>query len=246
MSTDDPRSAVYHALKHDLRRGILSLVVDGPKTYTELLKALEVESGLLAYHLRNLGALIEKDADGRYVPSGLGMEAISLMEEPRQLRIGVRETPRRLIRLLFVVLMVFSVLSNAYLVTSLQEIGQWRSDSTRAISDETLLLVEDSLSTIYSIYERMEIDRGSWTELLLNTVQIRTNLHELDEMAWLDEDSAYGERAASLNSYVEEFARVLKSDDRDYFDLTIEKRYMIRELQSDLLSLREHMSSRVS
>lgn len=92
----------------------------------------------------------------------------------------------------------------------------------------------------------MRIDRGSWTELLLSTVQISTNLHELDEMAWLDDDSEYQERAASLNSYVQEFARVLKSDDWDYFDLTIEKRYMIRELQTDLLSLREHISSLVS
>ena len=34
MSLNDPRSAVYHALKHDLRRGILTLVVEGPKTFT--------------------------------------------------------------------------------------------------------------------------------------------------------------------------------------------------------------------
>ncbi len=142
--------------------------------------------------------------------------------------------------------MVASVLSNAVLVASLHEVIQSRSDSTRAISDETLLLVEDSLSTIYSVFERMGVDRGSWTDLLLSTVQIRANLCELDDLAWMDERSAHGEDAISLDCYVEEFTRVLKSDDREYFELTIEKRYLIRELHADLLVLRERFRSLAS
>jgi DNA-binding transcriptional ArsR family regulator len=247
MSSSDPLSTVYQALKHDLRREILSLLASGPMSYTDVLRALEVESGLLAYHLRSMDALVEKDGNGRYVLSDLGLEALSLTERDAPLlRSRSRSTSGRLVRLIFVVLIALSVLSNAYLVASLQEMGQQRADSARAILDETALLVEDSLSTIYSIYELMGIDRGSWTDLLLNTVQIRANLDELDETTGLSEASEYGETAALLGCYVEEFTRVLKSDDRAYFDLTIEKRYMIRELHSKLLTLQEFMRSQLS
>jgi DNA-binding transcriptional ArsR family regulator len=243
MSSSDPLLTVCHALKHDLRREILSLLEGGPKSYTGLLRALGVESGLLAYHLRSMGALVEKDGNGRYVISDLGCEAVSLMERgspPR--RVGSRATPWRTVKFVFVFLMVASVLSNAYLVASLQEINQSRAYATQATSDETLLIVEDSLSTIYSVYERMGVDRGCWTELLLSTVQIRTNLCELDDVACTDEKSAHKEDAISLDCYVEEFTRVLKSDDREYFELTFEKRYLIRELHADLLVLRERLS----
>jgi len=247
MSSNDPRSAVFHALKHDLRREILSLLEGGPTSYTGLLRALGVESGLLAYHLRSMGALVEKDRGGRYVLSDLGRDALSLTERgPPLRRVGVQGTSGHIIKLVFIILMVASVVSNAVLVASLQEINQSRVYSTRAISDETLLLVEDSLSTIYSIFEMMGVDRGSWTDLLLSTVQIRTNLCELDDVAWMDEKSAHGENAISLDCYVEEFTRVLKSDDREYFELTFEKRYLIRELHANLLVLRARLSSRVS
>jgi hypothetical protein len=186
---------------------------------------------------------VEKDGKGRYVVSDLGWEALSLMERgspPR--RVGGRAAPGRAVKFVFTFLMVASVLSNAYLAANLQGINQSRAHATRAIGDETLLLVEDSLSTIYSVYERTGVDRGSWTDLLLSTVQIRTNLCELDDVAWADEKSAHGKDAISLDCYVEEFTRVLRSDDREYFELTSEKRYLIRELHADLLVLRERLS----
>ena len=247
MKSNDPRSTVYRALKHDIRREILSLLAGGPMSYTDVLRALEVESGLLAYHLRIMDALVEKDVNGRYVLSDLGLEALSLTERDAPLmQSSSRSTSGRVIRLVFIVLIVLSVLSNAYLVASLQEMGQQRADNARALLDETSLLVEGSLSTIYSIYELVGIDRGSWTDLLLNTVQIRANLDEMDEMTGLPGASEYGETATLLGCYIEEFTRVLKSDDRAYFDLTVEKRYLIRELQSKLLSLQESMCSQLS
>jgi DNA-binding transcriptional ArsR family regulator len=238
---------VYRALKHDLRREILSLLAGGPISYTDVLRALEVESGLLAYHLRIMDALVEKDGKGRYVLSDLGLEALSLTEkEAPLLQSRSLSTSGRVVRLIFVVLIVLSVLSNAYLVASLQEMGQQRADYARGLLDETSLLVEDSLSTIYFIYELVGVDRGSWTDLLLNTVEIRANLDEMDEMTGFSQASEYGETATLLGCYVEEFTRVLKSDDREYFDLTVEKRYLIRELQSKLLSLQESMYSQLS
>jgi DNA-binding transcriptional ArsR family regulator len=247
LKSNDPRSTVYRALKHDLRREILSLLAGGPISYTDVLRALEVESGLLAYHLRIMDALVEKDGNGRYVLSGLGLEALSLTEKEAHLLQSRSLSPSgRVVRLIFVVLIVLSVLSNAYLVASLQEMGQQRADYARALQDETSLLVEDSLSTIYFIYELVGVDRGSWTDLLLNTVEIRANLDEMDEMTGFSQASEYGETATLLGCYVEEFTRVLKSDDREYFDLTVEKRYLIRELQSKLLSLQESMYSQLS
>ncbi len=247
MNSNDPRSTVYRALKHDLRREILSLLAGGPMSYTDVLRELEVESGLLAYHLRIMDSLVEKDGNGRYVLSGLGLEALSLMgKEAPLLQSRSLSTSGRVVRLIFVVLILLSVLSNAYLVASLQEMGQQRADYARALLDETSLLVEDSLSTIYSIYELVGVDRGSWTDLLLNTVEIKANLDEMDEMTGFSQASEYGGTATLLGCYVEEFTRVLKSDDRTYFDLTVEKRYLIRELQTKLLSLQESMCSQLS
>ena len=63
---EDTYTEMFKALKHPIRRTILNMVEGSPSTYTEILNALKVETGLLNYHLESLRSLITKNEEGRY------------------------------------------------------------------------------------------------------------------------------------------------------------------------------------
>lgn len=89
---EDTYTAIFSALKHPIRRKILRMLEAEPATYTEMMNALGVETGLLNYHLESLSALLAKNDEGRYHLSDFGEAAMSLtrrVEEP----IGGRSTP---------------------------------------------------------------------------------------------------------------------------------------------------------
>lgn len=56
----------YKALDHHIRRKIIQLLADESQTYSQLLTKLKIESGHLAYHIRNLDELLDKDEEGNY------------------------------------------------------------------------------------------------------------------------------------------------------------------------------------
>ncbi|MGD0804808.1 MAG: winged helix-turn-helix domain-containing protein [Candidatus Bathyarchaeia archaeon] len=86
MSTeDDTYSSIFTALKHPIRRKILRILDQSPTTYTEIQKQLEIDNGLLNYHLENMKDLVKKGEDGRYVLSEIGRAALGVtvkVEEP--------------------------------------------------------------------------------------------------------------------------------------------------------------------
>jgi len=49
-----------------------------PSIYTEILTNLNIENGLLNYHLENMKELLTKDEGGRYKLSEFGRAAINL------------------------------------------------------------------------------------------------------------------------------------------------------------------------
>lgn len=75
----DVDSAIHAALRHPIRRNILTLLSRRERTFTEILKILRIESSHLTYHLESLGDLISKSEDGRYKLSELGETAVSMM-----------------------------------------------------------------------------------------------------------------------------------------------------------------------
>jgi DNA-binding transcriptional ArsR family regulator/outer membrane protein assembly factor BamB len=74
----DTYSIIFKALKHPIRRRILSLLADKPLTFSELLRFLGVDSGHLSYHLEALGHLVSKTEDGCYRLSAFGAAAVGL------------------------------------------------------------------------------------------------------------------------------------------------------------------------
>jgi len=82
---EDTYSTIFTALKHPIRRRILRMLGQSPVTYTDILNQLNIDNGLLNYHLDNMKELITKDKEGKYVLSEFGKAALSLttkVEEP--------------------------------------------------------------------------------------------------------------------------------------------------------------------
>ncbi len=86
---EETYSTIFAALKHPIRRGILRILSEGPRSFTEMQNLFKVDSPYLTYHLDSLKDLVSKTEDGRYRLSSMGDSAIALM-------IGVEETPKPL------------------------------------------------------------------------------------------------------------------------------------------------------
>ncbi|BFI74857.1 ArsR/SmtB family transcription factor [Sulfurisphaera ohwakuensis] len=69
---------VFDAISNEVRRKILkSLQV--PKSFSELLEELDIESPALAFHLKKLDGLISKDNEGKYTLTEQGKKALSII-----------------------------------------------------------------------------------------------------------------------------------------------------------------------
>jgi len=77
-NSDDVEDVIVQGLANQDRRNILKVIKlakDGA-VYSNILAELEVNSGSLNYHLRQLEGLISKNAEGRYVLTPLGEKAL--------------------------------------------------------------------------------------------------------------------------------------------------------------------------
>ncbi len=83
---EDTYSVIFSSLKHPIRRRILRMLAEGPRSFSELQDGFHIESGHLTYHLESLRHLVIKGEDGRYALSSFGEAAVSMMH-------GVEEGP---------------------------------------------------------------------------------------------------------------------------------------------------------
>lgn len=75
----DTYSVLFTSLKHPIRRKILRILSEGPRSFSDIQEIFRIESSHLTYHLENLGDLIFKIEDGKYALSSLGEAAVSIM-----------------------------------------------------------------------------------------------------------------------------------------------------------------------
>jgi hypothetical protein len=78
-SEDEPYSTIFASLKHPVRRKMLRMLSEKPRSFSEMLDALNVSSSHLTYHLENLGELVSKTDNGRYKLSAFGEAAVATM-----------------------------------------------------------------------------------------------------------------------------------------------------------------------
>ena len=75
-------SKIFAALSHSLRRGILLYLSEKEEcTFTDLLTALNVDTGKLSFHLRNLEAFLQQTPTGKYTLSKVGRNAVVLIRD---------------------------------------------------------------------------------------------------------------------------------------------------------------------
>jgi len=86
-SDDEPYSTIFTSLKHPVRRKVLRMLSEKPRSFSEMLGAFKVSSSHLTYHLENLGELVSKTDDGKYKLSAFGEAAVATMSK-------VEETPK--------------------------------------------------------------------------------------------------------------------------------------------------------
>jgi hypothetical protein len=231
MSSQGRRDKRYKALDHPIRRKIIQLLAEKPQTYTHLLQNLEIESGHLAYHLRNLGDLLEKDEYGKYYLNSEGAKAHDFLTGKDGLKQS-SDTPAE-IRVLALIFILIVVIAGAIIFRAPNTWNELRFEEQKA---ETYTLSLQALDIVYEVFEDWDIPREHWTSLLLKIVKIRSNLEDLHMFSGIDEYLQFADR---LGYYESELSSVLVVGDPGYMSLTVEKRYLIRELHTLLLEIEE-------
>jgi len=75
-------SKILSILSHTLRREILlNLSEKGECSFTDLMNALNVDTGKLSFHIRSLGVFLEQTPTGKYKLSKVGENAIRLIKD---------------------------------------------------------------------------------------------------------------------------------------------------------------------
>jgi len=221
----------YKALDHPIRRKIIELLAEKPQTYTLLLNELKIESGHLAYHLRNLEDLLGKDEQGNYYLNESGEKAHIFLtgEEPQE-----KTSPPKRATYLYIIILI-AVIAGVALIISPMFSAERRIQEQKT---KTYTLSLQALDIVYEIFEDWEIPREHWTELLLKIVEIKTNL---DDLYRYSQDEQYREYSERLSYFEEELSNVITVGDPGYMTLTVEKRYLIRERHSLLLEIEESL-----
>jgi len=75
-------SRILSVLSHPIRREILSILSEkGESSFTDLMNALNVDTGKLSFHIRNLDAFLEQTPTGKYKLSKVGEKAIIIVRD---------------------------------------------------------------------------------------------------------------------------------------------------------------------
>ena len=113
---EEAYSLIFNTLKHPIRRKIIRLLSDKPKTYSEILHELSMDSGHLNYHLENLGDIVTRTKAGKYALSSVGKTAVNLMTKVEEQHATTREVKQA--RRVSKTAVIFSVIFAIALLTS--------------------------------------------------------------------------------------------------------------------------------
>ncbi len=108
---EDTYSLILTSLKHPLRRKILRMLSESPLGFSEILESLSIDSGHLNYHLKNLGDLITRNENGKYMLSTAGWAAVRLMGkvEEQEESVEINKRKRRISKTTIVFSVLFAV-----------------------------------------------------------------------------------------------------------------------------------------
>jgi len=174
---EDTYSLIFSALKHPIRRKILNMLSENPATYTRILNKLQIETGLLNYHLENLRELVTKNENGEYVISEFGEAALTLIEKV-EASVKKRSTGLRIfgfrINLAYVLLIILavSVFSNVYLIYTSQTLTKEKMNVLGELLIQTTGFLDESRNILYGTAKESRIEFALWNVLLNDLIQL--------------------------------------------------------------------------
>ena len=204
----------------------MSILSEEPRSYTFLLENLNVESGHLAYHLRHMGGIIEKDEEGLYALTKFGWEAYRFMEHERPPEED-KPIPFHALLVYGVALILVVILSSSAIIFSSSTV-----DTSEIYLEESIGLVDRSLGIVYQIFDQQYIKRTTWNDLTITLIKLQDRLAKLESS--IDEPIP---EAEVLEEYVEAFTLVMSTPEPDFSEVTIEVRPLIREYHFILIQL---------
>ena len=78
---EETYSTIFTSLNHMVRRKILKMLAEEPRSFSDMFESLGISSSHFNYHLENLGDLVTKTEDGKYKLSFLGEAAMAMMSK---------------------------------------------------------------------------------------------------------------------------------------------------------------------
>ena len=91
MAVDEKSvSKLFSILSNKLRRDILALLYEKKElSFSDLMNALEIDTGKMSFHLRNLKMFLEQTPNGKYRLNSFGQNALRLVRDTEALSIEV-------------------------------------------------------------------------------------------------------------------------------------------------------------
>ena len=220
------RESLFQSLSHEIRQSILVMLSQEPRTYTNLLEELGVESGHLAYHLRQMGGVVEKDGDGVYRLTDLGREAYLFLKDKTP---GQEKTSqRRMVSNGVILLLILATISFVVVFNQIDFTGLYNE----FYLGEAVVQLDRSLLVVYDVFDQQGVSRATWTDMVFTLTRLCDSLERLDESVI---DCTH--EVALMRFYTDEFTEVMLSGDDEYPGLAIEHRPLIREYHSLLVDL---------
>ena len=83
MATNEEKvSKIFNILSHKLRRDILVILFEKKEqSFSDLMNALNVDTGKMSFHLRNLKLFLEQTPTGKYKLNSFGQNALRLIKD---------------------------------------------------------------------------------------------------------------------------------------------------------------------
>jgi DNA-binding transcriptional ArsR family regulator len=150
MSTEeDTYNIIFKAMQHPIRRRILRTLSDAPSTYTEIQRTLNIDNGLLNYHLDNMRDLLTKNEEEKYTLSEFDRATVNLVrgvEEPMKRSEESKKPTQLIIMRVIVALLLVSLVGISGLYIELN--NRYNTIQTSSFNMEKTRLVNLSLSEL--------------------------------------------------------------------------------------------------
>jgi DNA-binding transcriptional ArsR family regulator len=169
---DDTYNIIFKAMQHPIRRRILRTLSESSITYTEVQKALNIDNGLLNYHLETMSSLITKDNEEKYTLSDFGRATAGLIrgvEEPS--RAAKSNSIPPILKVMSAVLVIALIVSGVGLI----ELNNRYLDlsgrfNTQSVENTYLQAAVRRLNA--TLFAHLGVNVGTWARYLVTTTSV--------------------------------------------------------------------------